>query len=61
MVKSVVIPLNHEFVQEIAQVCVGLGVRIVDFAPYGNAPFGMGGVHLKQPVDTEGSFLVCSF
>ena len=61
MVKSVVIPLNHEFVQEMAEACVGLGVRIVDFAPYGNAPFGRGGVHLQQPVDTEGSFLVCSF
>ncbi|MCX5704565.1 MAG: radical SAM protein [Candidatus Omnitrophica bacterium] len=46
MVKSVVIPLNYKFAGKIIETCLDLGVRIVDFAPYGNAPFGRGGKEL---------------
>ena len=46
MVKSVVIPLNYRFVRQVVKTCVDLGVRIVSFEPYGNAPYGRSGKEL---------------
>ena len=43
MVKSVVTASNYKFIEKLAATCADLGVRVISFEPYGNAPFGRGG------------------